>query len=118
MGLLYTVTATISDPATKAEYAAWLLGGHIQQVIAGGADSAMVVELTEPAVPGESKVAVHYRFRNEQTLKTYVDVHAPALRADGLARFGNRGVRWERTIGTVFEPGTIPGGAGGVLAGS
>lgn len=100
----YTVTATFSDARMVEEYIAWLRGGHLDGVIAGGAETAEVVRL-DPEV-GEGGAEVHrvetrYTFPSRERLDAYIRDHAPALRADGLRRFGpERGVTFSRRIGT------------------
>jgi hypothetical protein len=119
--VLYTVRARFSDPATKAEFLSWLSDGHVDQVIAAGAHSALIVELdpapvlsqsspspsmpgptTPPAHPGGT-VEVHYVFATREALDEYIHTHAAALRADGLRRFPpDRGVTFERQIGRII----------------
>jgi len=96
----YTVTATLPDEQTAEEYIQWLNGGHIQAVLAGGAESAMVVRTDEPATP--LFVETRYLFPTRDALTRYLQHAAPALRAEGLARFpAERGVRFSREVGTV-----------------
>ncbi len=99
--LSYTVTATLPDESTAAEYVAWLLDGHIQGVVDGGATSASVVRLRQP--DDAIRVETRYLFANRSEYDRYVAEFAPALREDGLARFGpNRGVTFGRTVGEVI----------------
>ncbi|MDX9912350.1 MAG: DUF4286 family protein [Phycisphaerales bacterium] len=96
----YTVIATFPDAALADEYVAWLEDGHVDAVIEGGAHSAMIVRLTEPAEPVQ--VETRYAFRSRADFDRYVAHTAPALREDGLRKFGpGRGVRMERRIGSV-----------------
>lgn len=95
----YTVTATLPDEATAREFADWLRGGHIQQVLAGGADEAVVIWSEDPPL----RVEARYRFADHATLDRYLRLHAPALRAEGLKRFGpQRGVSLERRVGIIL----------------
>lgn len=98
--ITYTVTATLPDEETAFEYAAWLSSDHADKVRRAGADSAAVVRVLEPGVP--VRVECRYIFPNRGALDTYLANHAPALRAEGLARFpAERGVRFERTVGEI-----------------
>ena len=99
--ICYMVIATLPDAATAAEYVAWLEDGHVDRVIDGGAHSAMIVRLDREA-ESPPRVMVQYIFPTRERFERYVSEFAPALRADGLKRFGpERGVRMERLIGDV-----------------
>ncbi|MBK9187452.1 MAG: DUF4286 family protein [Phycisphaerales bacterium] len=99
--IAYTVTATLPDTRTRDEYVAWLQEGHLAQVIQGGAATAAILLLTDPASP--IRVQTRYTFSSPEALDRYVRDHAPALRADGLARFPPaRGVAFAREIATIL----------------
>ena len=100
--IAYTVTATLPDKATSSEYVAWLLDGHVDAVLAGGAIRANVVRIDRPADP--IRVQTCYVFPSQEALDDYTQDHAPSLQADGLARFGpGRNVSFERTIGVILK---------------
>lgn len=95
----YTVTATLPDAPTRDSYEGWLLSGHVQQVLAGGATRAEVVRLIEPPLQVQSR----YEFASEGEYEGYLRDHAPALRAEGIARFGGvPGVSFRREVGTIL----------------
>jgi hypothetical protein len=96
--IAYTVTVTLPDTATAAEFERWLCGGHIQAVIAGGATEALVTRLVDPRTTIE--VEARYLFPNREAFDRYVARVAPALRAEGLARFGDR-AQFSRRISEV-----------------
>jgi hypothetical protein len=99
--IAYTVTATLPDAPTADAYIEWLQDGHIDAVIAGGAHSAMVVRL-DPAPAAPIQVEVRYIFSTRENFDRYVQLHAPALRAEGLKRFGSTpGISFSRRTGTV-----------------
>ncbi len=99
--IAYTVTATFPDERTRREYLAWLEDGHVDAVIAAGAHSAAIVTVESPADP--PTVHTRYIFATREALETYLEHHAPALREDGLRRFGpETGVRFAREIGRVI----------------
>ena len=100
----YAVTARLPSSELAVEYLDWLgSGGHLQAVIDGGASSACAVRL-DPA-PHESAMPVRimslYTFPSREAFAAYERDHAPALRADGVARFGDRGIEFERTTGEI-----------------
>lgn len=98
--LVYTVTATRPDETTASEYIVWLKGGHVQAVVAGGAASAHVIRVEEPAAP--ILVEARYLFASTEDYDRYLRDHAPRLRAEGLAKFGpQRGVTFQRRHGRV-----------------
>jgi hypothetical protein len=101
----YTVVATLPDEPTLREYVAWLLGGHIQAIVRGGATSADVIGPLPGVASGPGlifRVESRYIFPTPEAFATYEAVHAPALRADGVTRFGNReGISFARSVGLV-----------------
>jgi hypothetical protein len=82
----------------EAAYREWL-HAHVQEIVAlPGFLGAQVFERREPApAAGEFALCIHYRLRDAQALKDYFREHAPRLRADGSARFGDR-FRAERRV--------------------
>jgi len=103
--IAYTVIATFPNRDLAKAYIDWLTAGHVQAVLAGGAASGAVVEISDPADPPQ--VESRYVFPDRDAFDRYVRDIAPALRADGLQRFGpERGVRIERRIGQITEVGT------------
>lgn len=97
--ILYTVTATLPDEPTAAEYVAWLEDGHVDEVIAAGAHSGMIVRLEGSPI----RVQTQYVFSTRETFDRYVQREAPALRAEGLKRFPpERGIAFSREIGEII----------------
>lgn len=101
MGVVYyAVIATLPDQAVADEYVAWLKDGHVDQVIKGGAHSAMIVRLDPDDADPARQVMTQYVFATRELFDLYVQKHAPALRADGLERFPpERGVTFRRLTG-------------------
>lgn len=103
--IAYIVTATLPDAAVAEEYIAWLEGGHVADVIARGALSGQIVRLDGAGggdAMDERRVEVRYLFPSRAGFESYEREGAPALRAEGIARFGPaRGVRFERRVGEV-----------------
>jgi quinol monooxygenase YgiN len=81
-----------------AQYRAWL-DEHVQEIVAlPGFLGAEVFERREPApAEGELVLCTQYRLRDAAALDQYLREHAPRLRADGIARFGE-GFRAERRV--------------------
>ena len=103
--MLYTVTASLPDEATARAYIAWLEDGHVDEVIRGGAHSAMIVRLEpdQQDAHGVVRVQTQYVFGTREVYDHYVERHAPALRAEGLKRFPpESGVRFERRLGVII----------------
>lgn len=98
--IVYTVTVTFSDPALVDPWLRWLRGGHIAEVLAGGATSAEIIALDSPA----HTYAIHYRFPARAVFERYEREHAPRLRAEGLQLFPiEKGVAYRRSVGVVCD---------------
>jgi hypothetical protein len=96
--IIYSVTATISDPLLAREYTAWLAGGHIQDVVRAGALSGELLEFDDDG-SGCVRVQARYVFVNPDAFEAYVRDHAPRLRGEGLAKFGSRTeISFARTV--------------------
>lgn len=88
-GVVYEVNLDV-EAAIAAEYRAWLQA-HVAQMLAlPGFASAQVFEVHEPVEAGRRAWCVHYRLRDAAALDAYLRDHAPRMRADGVARFGER----------------------------
>ncbi|HEX5959701.1 MAG TPA: DUF4286 family protein [Rhodanobacteraceae bacterium] len=86
------------DAALRDEYLAWLRE-HVREMLAlPGFTGAGILVRTDPPPPaGRCNLSVHYRLRDRAALEDYFGVHAPRMRAAGLARFGER-VRASRQV--------------------
>ncbi|GEM_PF-520967 len=99
-GFFYSVTATLPTQLLRDEYVAWIAGsqgkpGHIHDVVVAGARSGEVVVLEgEPL-----RVQAVYTFANSEAFAAYLAHHAPRLRAEGLAKFGDSRISFERATG-------------------
>lgn len=105
--LHYAVIATLPNKDLLHKYTHWLETGHLKAVIEGGAISARLIAL-DPE-PASYRVRTLYEFEDRASFDRYVRDRAPALRADGLARFGpETGATFEREVGVVrYELGDI-----------
>lgn len=105
----YSVLATLPSPAVAEEYVHWLEDGHIDAVCAAGAHSAMIVRLESgtadslsAVAPAARQVMTQYVFSTRELFDRYVQHHAPALRAEGLKKFGpERGITMQRLVGEI-----------------
>jgi hypothetical protein len=96
----YTVTAEFTDAAVAEEWLRWLRGGHLLEVLAGGATTAEIIALDGPTPSYE----VRYRFPSREAFLCYEREHAPRLRAEGLRLFPpERGVTYRRSLGAVLD---------------
>lgn len=95
MAVIYEVTVHVRGDLADA-YLGWLRA-HIAQMLAlpGFQDAALEALLDD--APGERGWCVRYRLRDLPALEDYLRQHAPRMRADGLARFGD-GLRAQRRI--------------------
>jgi hypothetical protein len=96
--ITYTVTVAFDDSVLADEWLRWLTGGHIADVLAGGATDAELVELDGPTRAFE----VRYHFPSRAAFALYERDHAPRLRAEGLRLFPpEKGVTYRRSLGEV-----------------
>src|SRR5262245_11540547 len=106
--IAYTVVATLPDEPTAREYLTWLLDEHLQGVVRAGALSGAATRIVDPPTP--IRVESRYLFSNMPAYQAYLHEQAPALRAEGLARFpASRGICFERSVGEVYEAGISTG---------
>ena len=98
----YTVTATFEDERVLEEWVLWLRTGHLADVELGGALSSEVIRFDLDGDTPSLTCEARYRFESRETFARYVREFAPALRAEGLAKFPpERGVQYRRATGTV-----------------
>lgn len=88
--VLYEVNLEL-DAGIRAEYLDWL-AAHVAGILAlPGFTGAQVWEVADPPAPsGKVALCVQYRLRDPAALDDYLHDHAPRLRAEGQARFGDR----------------------------
>ncbi len=96
----------LPDAKTATAMLLWLDTEHLAAVCAAGAIDARVVRLdaaqgSDSGTAGVTLVA-RYRFASRAAFAHYEQVHAPRLRAEGLARFPpESGVRYSRTVADI-----------------
>jgi len=86
----------------EREFRQWL-DAHVREIVAlPGFEGAELFEVREAEhEAGEFALCIQYRLRDEPALAEYFAEHAPRLRADGVARFGEA----FRARRRVLEPG-------------
>jgi len=72
---------------------------HIDEILtkADGVTSAEVFKVEIEGEENKTSLSVHYRFDSREHLQSYFDHLAPALRQNGIARWGDR-VAYTRRI--------------------
>ena len=94
--VVYEVSADV-DATIRDDYLRWL-GPHVAEIVAlPGFTGADVFEVVDPALPDTLRVCMRYHLVDEAALEAYLAEHAPRLRADGVARFGDR-MRAQRRV--------------------
>lgn len=88
--VIYEVNIEV-DASAHDDYRVWLRD-HIAEILAlPGFTGAKVFEVLDPPPSaGRVGLCVHYALKERACLDDYLRDHAPRLRADGLARFGDR----------------------------
>jgi hypothetical protein len=86
------------DAGVLDAYRAWL-AGHVAEIVAlPGFTGATTWDVVDPPPPaGVAHLCVQYALTDAAALDDYLREHAPRLRADGIARFGER-VRATRRV--------------------
>lgn len=107
----YEVNLSV-DAALDAGYLAWLRE-HVAAMLAlPGFLGADIARVLEPAQAGRVGWCVRYRLRDGQALAKYLEEHAPAMRAQGERRFGDRVQASRRVLQALppeFGQGSRPG---------
>lgn len=88
-GVVYEVNLDV-EAAIAADYRTWLEAHVAQMLSLPGFESAQLFDVSEPVDAGRVAWCVHYRLRDAAALDAYLREHAPRMRAEGVARFGER----------------------------
>ena len=88
--VIYEVNIEV-DAAAHDKYRVWLRD-HIAEILAlpGFAGAKLFEVLEPPPSAGRIGLCVQYALKDRAALDEYLRDHAPRLRADGVARFGDR----------------------------
>jgi hypothetical protein len=95
--VVYEVNLEVAAGAIDA-YRAWL-AEHVAEIVAlPGFTGATTWDVADPPAPeGTVRLCVQYRLDGMPSLEAYLRDHAPRLRAEGIARFGDQ-VRATRRV--------------------
>ena len=89
MSIIYEVNVFVQRDAEN-EYREWL-AKHILEILAlPGFIDAQSFDVQQENHADEVAICVHYRLESPAALDSYIEHHAARLRADGVARFGDR----------------------------
>lgn len=88
VGLVYEVNLEV-DRAVAADYRAWL-DAHIAQILAlpGFVGAEVWDVLDPPPTAGRLGFSVRYLLRDQAAFDGYLRDYAPAMRSEGLERWG------------------------------
>ena len=101
--IFYAVTARFPSERIAQEYIDWLESGHVEAVKRAGAISGDIVVLDRNESDAAIRVETLYVFGSRAEFKSYDNgPEAKKLRTDGMQRFGDRGVTFERRIGEII----------------
>lgn len=96
--LEYVVRIVCDTSAHFERMHAWLVPGHMADVVAAGARGATLARFDDAPLTLE----VRYAFDSREAFAAYERDHAPRLRAEGRALLAE-GVRFERRLGDVVH---------------
>jgi len=101
--IVYEVRVDV-DAAVAAEYREWL-GAHVREILAIPGFTGAELYREDPDA-GHAVFTVRYHLNDRTALASYLSEHAPRLRADGVARFGDRMRASRRVMELVarYEP--------------
>jgi antibiotic biosynthesis monooxygenase (ABM) superfamily enzyme len=89
MSIIYEVNVFVQHDIEN-EYREWLVK-HIAEILAlPGFIDAQSFDVLQEGNAGTAAICVHYRLESQAALDNYFEHHASRLRADGIARFGDR----------------------------
>lgn len=108
--VIYEVTLEV-DPTIAADYDTWL-EAHLRKVLEqDGFESGHVFRSNDTVADGWQRRIVQYHVRSATDLDRYLENDAPALRSEGVARWGER-FRASRRILTPASELATPSASG------
>lgn len=87
---LYSVRSTFTNAEVRADFIAWLRGGHLADVVKAGAIDAELVEFelpTDAPAGAIADVETRYHFASRAAFDAYANGPAVPLRAEGMTKF-------------------------------
>ena len=89
MTITYEVNVFVRRDS-EVGYRAWLVK-HIAEILAlPGFVDAQCFDVQQDGSADDIAICVHYRLQSQAALDNYFEHHAARLRADGVAKFGDR----------------------------
>lgn len=89
MTITYEVNVFVQRDC-EADYRVWLVK-HIAEIVAlPGFVDAQCFDVQQDNSAEDIAICVHYRLQSQAALDNYFEHHAARLRADGVAKFGDR----------------------------
>jgi hypothetical protein len=105
--IVYEVNLRI-ERAIVPDFAPWLQA-HVAQMLAlPGFTGAELFEEPAAADATHASWCCQYRLRDAGALERYLQEHAPRMRADGTARFGDRFSATRRVLQPLAAAGAAP----------
>ncbi|MEY3143572.1 MAG: hypothetical protein RLY21_2065 [Planctomycetota bacterium] len=96
---LYAVRSRFTNREVRADFIAWLAGGHLADVVRAGAIDAELVEFEPETADAIGDVESRYHFASREAYEAYASGPAVALRAEGMAKFPpDRGIVMTRVF--------------------
>ncbi|QJP34161.1 DUF4286 family protein [Nonlabens sp. Ci31] len=100
--IIYNVTCNM-DASLESEWIPWIRE-HIAKVLGTGLfmDARLTRVLVEDK-DGSSTFSIQYKAIDKDALQKYYDDYAPALRKEGLAKFGERVLSFRTELELIDE---------------
>ncbi|MGH8051883.1 MAG: DUF4286 family protein [Arenimonas sp.] len=100
MSIIYEVNVFVQRDIENA-YREWL-AKHIAEILAlPGFIDAQSFDVQQDNQADDIAICVHYRLESQAALDNYFENHAVRLRADGVARFGDRFRATRRVLSNI-----------------
>lgn len=102
--IAYTVTCTVTYKTLEQDWLDWI-GGHMDEVVAAGAQSAELIKRDhETDAQVETVYEIRYKFKDRGSFDEYLENHAPRLRRDSHEKFPvEDGFHYQRNVGEVLK---------------
>jgi len=98
--LIYEVECTLLDPEVVTAFDAWL-PEHVRAVTACEGFTGAEIQVPGTDADGPPIRRTQYRLESRAALERYLAEDAPRMRADGVARFGDKVAYARRVLGTA-----------------
>ncbi len=89
MTIIYEVNVFVQRNS-EADYRAWLVKHIAEILVLPGFVDAQCFDVQQDNNANDVAICVQYRLQSQAALDNYFEHHAARLRADGVAKFGDR----------------------------